>query len=52
MLSHYRIGDEILPKNDKTLLDGIPYVAPNYMKEDTIKDGAIDLECMLYRHVK
>ena len=42
----------MLPKNDKKLLNGIPYIVPNYMKEDKIKDGAIDLDCMLYRHVK
>ena len=52
MLSHYRIRDEILPKNDKTLLDGIPDIVPNYTKKDTTKEVFIDLDCMLYIHMK
>ena len=52
MLSHYRICDEILQKNDKTLLDGIPDVVPNYTNEGKTKDGTIDLYCMSYIHMK
>ena len=48
----HRIDDKILPKNDKIFLDGIPDVAHNYIKEDNTKDGAIDLDSMLYRRVK
>ena len=51
MLMRYRINAKILPNNDKHLLDGILDVVPNYMKGDTTKDGAIDLDFMLYRHV-
>ena len=52
MLRCYRIHDNILPKDDKTLLDGIPDEVPNYMKEDKTKDDDIDLDCMLYIYVK
>ena len=41
-----------LPKPDETLLDGIPYGVPNYMKEHQLKVCSIDLDNMLYRHIK
>ena len=47
----YIINDQILPKDDKTLLDGILDVVSKYMREDKTKYGAIDLGCM-YKHVK
>ena len=52
MIRSYRICDNILPKNDKKLLDGIPYIVPNYMNEDKTKDESIELNCMLYIYVK
>ena len=42
----------LLPECDKTLLEAILDVVPNYMKEYKIKDGAMGLGCILYRHVK
>ena len=52
MVRRYGINDKVLPKNDKTLLDVIPDVVPNYMKEDKTKDGIIDLDYMLHIYVK
>ena len=52
MLRHYKTHDDIFTKNDKPLLDGTPNVVFNYMKEDKTKDDTVDLDCMLYIHVK
>ena len=41
---------DILPGHDKSLLDGISNIAPNYRHTST--DGVFDLDYMLYRHVK
>ena len=34
------------------MLDGIPNVVPNYMKDHKPKNCGLDLDYMLYRHVK
>ena len=52
MLRRYKMCDEILPKNDKNVLNGVPDVVHNYIKGNKTKDGSIELDCMLYRHVK
>ena len=52
MVENCNLHETLLPEYDKTLLEAIPDVVPNYMKEYKTKDGVVGLDCMLYRYVK
>ena len=52
MLKNFTVPENLLLEHDKNVLDGNPYEVPHYMKGHTPKNGVIDLEYMLYIHVK
>ena len=52
MLKKLTVPENLFLEYYKTLLDSIPDIVPIYMKEDKTKDGAIDLDCMLYINAK